>query len=343
MLLDGVGSWAAASFLLDFTLLWATGRLLGRGSSWRRLAAAAGCGTGFFVLFPGVAGPPASAAGLALTSVAMLYLAFGSRSWRALGREVLVFYGVASAAAGAGALAAGLLGPSASASGAGGWAAALASAVAIAATGVHAVRRMAVLAAWKAQLELRFGPHTVTVRALVDTGNRLREPFGQLPVVLVWQRPFLAGLPEPLRALLSGLAGGELSAVTRLARVDARWGARVRVVPFRTVGSHRGLLLGLRADSLAVRLPGAARLLHGPAVVALSPTPLAEDGEFDALLPAECLVGARPAPAPQAPQGQQAAQASAPASPSPLRLRVRSGWKGWKGWKGGAAGAAAGS
>lgn len=295
-----MGSWAAANFVFDLALLWATARLLARRVPLRRLALGAASGTACFLVLPTAGAPLPAAASLAGACCLMVAATFGARPARALFTAAAVFHGVAFVAAGAGALAAGLLGEPAAPQPVAGAAAALAVIAAIAAVGLHSARRMAVLAALQVRLELRFGDRWVTLNGLVDTGNHLREPVGRLPVVLAWHGALRGVLPSSLQPILQRLAGGELEDAGRLAALDPRWGARLRLIPFRSVGTEHGLLAGLRADAMRVEAAGRPPVDAGPVVVALAAAPLAGEGDFEALVPADCVL---PALAPARPAG----------------------------------------
>ena len=84
-------------------------------------------------------------------------------------------------------------------------------------------------------------------------------------------RPGPADLRDPAAAL-PRLGTGE-------------WRSRFRLLPYRSVGVDRGLLLAVRVDSL--ELDGRGR---GPVLVALSPTPVSDGGGYQALVGAENIM-----------------------------------------------------
>jgi stage II sporulation protein GA (sporulation sigma-E factor processing peptidase) len=149
---------------------------------------------------------------------------------------------------------------------------------------------------WQCDLEVTLAGRRATCRALVDTGNLLRGPWGDGPAVLV-EAPVLRGLLPA--ALLSCLAGGPAGIPEALAEVSAAsepgggWSRRVRLIPFRTVGTH-GVLCGLRPDDLRLRAHG--RWFPVRAVVGVSPGPLSADTGYHALVPACLLVAAEACP-----------------------------------------------
>ncbi|BDG60749.1 sigma-E processing peptidase SpoIIGA [Caldinitratiruptor microaerophilus] len=126
-------------------------------------------------------------------------------------------------------------------------------------------------------LRVAVGGEQVTVRALVDTGNRLHDPAGGVPVVVAERRALAPLLPPALRVHpLDDPAGAA-------AALPAAWARRVRLVPFRSLGTPSGLLIAIRPDRLEVQ--GWSRA----ALVALTPEPLDPAGRFQALVPGALL------------------------------------------------------
>ncbi len=97
---------------------------------------------------------------------------------------------------------------------------------------------------------------TITVKALLDNGNELRDPVSGRPVMIVDHRqltmlsipPTYAGSDHDVCAL------AEQFAETALAD-------RIHLVPYRTVGRSSGILLALRPESIAVLADDGERLM----------------------------------------------------------------------------------
>lgn len=127
-------------------------------------------------------------------------------------------------------------------------------------------------------IRLTLGGRRVELTALVDTGNTLTDPSTGQAVLVAEGRALLPLFPpesRPSDADLLDPAGG-------LARLR-KGSVRLRLVPYRSVGVERGLLLAVRADGLEVN--GRAR---GPVLAALSATPVSDGGGYRALIgPAE--------------------------------------------------------
>ena len=123
------------------------------------------------------------------------------------------------------------------------------------------------------QLTLRLEEREITLRALVDTGNALKDPITNEPVfVLDWQAA---------ARLLPGVALSEQDfarppeLLQRLSREKPS--IRLRLIPYRAVGVRQGMLLAVRCE----RKGKNGRYI--PALAAFSPTPVSGGGEYEAL------------------------------------------------------------
>lgn len=120
------------------------------------------------------------------------------------------------------------------------------------------------------RLELTLDGGGAVVTALVDTGNSLRDPATNRPVVVAYSGALAGVLPAWADAA---------SPIASVERCHAQGSRGARLLPYRAVGVECGMLLALR--SREVRLDG--RPL-GRLLVALSPTPVDDGGMYQALI-----------------------------------------------------------
>lgn len=127
-------------------------------------------------------------------------------------------------------------------------------------------------------LTLSRGGRSVTLVALRDTGNTLRDPLTGRPVVVVEGKKILPLLPE-----LSQLDERVLSdPVALLGRLGDRKEHRFQLLPYRAVGVDCGLLLALRLERAEYD-----QVICRNCLTALSPTPVSDGGNYSALIGAE--------------------------------------------------------
>ncbi|MFS8573604.1 MAG: sigma-E processing peptidase SpoIIGA, partial [Clostridia bacterium] len=134
-----------------------------------------------------------------------------------------------------------------------------------------------------------FGEKAVT-QALLDTGNRLKDPLGGAPVIIVEHGVVARLMPEHLRPALLEMEGGDLAGISRLLASE-RWSSRFRVIPYSSLGREKGLLVGFRPDAVTVVAEGRRVTLTG-VVIGISPKPLDPEGSYSALLHPELLEAA---------------------------------------------------
>ncbi|MFZ5650033.1 MAG: sigma-E processing peptidase SpoIIGA [Bacillota bacterium] len=87
----------------------------------------------------------------------------------------------------------------------------------------------------------------VTVRGLVDTGNSLCDPVSGEPVVVVEHSAIKDVLPGPMKEI-EAFAGDAVSVIESM--MNTPWSGRLRLIPFQSLGSEHGILLGIKPDSV---------------------------------------------------------------------------------------------
>ena len=269
--------------LVDYLLLLAAARLAGEPLRRRRFALGAALGGLYAVaiFLPGLgflAHPLCRVASAAL----MLVASYGGS--RRLLRQGLLFV-VLTCAFGGGVVAIGLLGGTGLSLGNGVFYSALDLKVVLLSAAVCygvltlVFRRLARHSAANGELvpvRLRLGERMVDLTALVDTGNTLTDPVSGRPVVVAEGERTAPLFPREHRPGPGDLTD-PAAALTRLG--TGAWRGRFRLLPYRSVGVDRGLLLAVRLDGL--ELDGQGR---GPVLVALSPTPVSDGGGYQALV-----------------------------------------------------------
>lgn len=120
------------------------------------------------------------------------------------------------------------------------------------------------------QLEVVLEGGRATITALRDSGHSLTDPATNRPVVVADWRCLSGLLPPCIRA------DDPIGSVKRCQEAGVK-GARL--VPYRAVGVDCGMLLALRASSVAAE----GRPL-GSLLIALSPTPVDDGGSYQALI-----------------------------------------------------------
>ncbi|HHY47204.1 MAG TPA: sigma-E processing peptidase SpoIIGA [Firmicutes bacterium] len=139
-------------------------------------------------------------------------------------------------------------------------------------------------------IEIWFGDKHISVNALIDTGNRLRDPITGAPVIILEYTAIASILPEAVRRAFMAFDSGDLGSTSEFI-LSSVWSSRFRLIPFSSLGREKGMLVGFRADMIKV-LEGRQGLISRNAVVGIHTRALSPEGGFEALLHPEILESA---------------------------------------------------
>ena len=90
----------------------------------------------------------------------------------------------------------------------------------------------------------------IKTRAMLDTGNLLKEPITNIPVVVVEHKLLYDAIPKEILDNIENILGGDFENISD--KVKNEYIAKLKVIPFTSLGKQNGMLLGLRADELVV-------------------------------------------------------------------------------------------
>lgn len=128
----------------------------------------------------------------------------------------------------------------------------------------------------------------VNLVALIDTGNSLKEPISQKPVIIAEYSVLETILPQSIKDIY--LNNGELD-LNIIGKTMEEIGddIRLRLIPFKSIGNDSGILVGFKPDSIKIYLEDEVKKLADETIVAIYNDKLAVDEEYSGLLHPEIL------------------------------------------------------
>ena len=130
-------------------------------------------------------------------------------------------------------------------------------------------------------VSLNFGGRICNGTAFLDTGNGLRDPITCRPVIVAEYGLLQECMPSDVSAVL-GRDGGEEEVLAAIS--SSSWANRIRIIPFRSVGRQHGLMVGLRADEVVVRI-GEEEHTHKDLIIGVYRNQLSNDQSYRMLIP----------------------------------------------------------
>lgn len=100
-------------------------------------------------------------------------------------------------------------------------------------------------------VSITFDNRAIAFPALVDTGNSLKDPLTNIPVVVVEFKALEALLPSEIKGIFENSQEDDLSCVTATIAAS-RWFSRFRLIPFSSLGKENGMLIGFKPDFIQI-------------------------------------------------------------------------------------------
>ena len=99
------------------------------------------------------------------------------------------------------------------------------------------------------KLKIKINDKTVEVNALLDTGNKLKDPITLVPVIVIEKQKLYNFLPEEILENIDKIIGGDSD---KLIEETIKYMSKFRVIPYNSIGKQNGLMLGFKADEVKI-------------------------------------------------------------------------------------------
>lgn len=272
---------------MDFVILWATAQLTGVKIVYFRLIMASLLGGIYSVgyLFPHLAGWYSLPVKV-MSSAILVYLALKPEKWGDFKLGFLYFYGISFAAAGATIGFSFLCDNQNSGSLSYLWlSGGVCCVLFIGIYGANYLHRKIIPSFFKYRVKIKFDNIICSGDGFLDTGNGLRDPLTQRPVVIAEYKLLKNVLPGEFQSVMENIES-ETEVLEALA--ETSWSYRLRLIPFTSIGRKNGLLIGIRADEIVIG-SGKRDRLHKNMVVGIYRDCLSAKGDYQLLIPSEIL------------------------------------------------------
>jgi len=136
------------------------------------------------------------------------------------------------------------------------------------------------------EIEVTLNNKEIKTKALIDTGNLLKEPITNLPVIVMEHTLLYDILPKEILNNVEEILGGDFSKVPE--DIKEEYSAKLKVIPFSSLGKQNGMLLGIRAENLIINLKEEKRKID-KLVIGIYNKSLTKNGEYKSLLGIETV------------------------------------------------------
>lgn len=96
-------------------------------------------------------------------------------------------------------------------------------------------------------IEIQIEDEKLETKLILDTGNMLKDPISNDPVILIEKEKLSEILPCYLLNNIEKIGGGDDTEI-----IEEKYKSRLRVIPFTSVGKLNGMMIGIKADKVKI-------------------------------------------------------------------------------------------
>ena len=131
------------------------------------------------------------------------------------------------------------------------------------------------------EIEIFFGEKRVITKAMIDTGNMLKEPITNIPVVIIEHNLLYGIIPKQILNNIEEILVGNFENIPE--EIKNQYITRLKFIPFSSIGKNNGMLLGIKADKIVLKMDDNINCID-KIIVAIYNKSLTKMGEYQALL-----------------------------------------------------------
>ena len=148
-------------------------------------------------------------------------------------------------------------------------------------------------------VELFLGEKSIMVKAFLDSGNLLKDPISNYPVIVVEQKELEKLIPKETLNYISKTTGGDAKLKNNTKEIEGQkqfdektnyYLSRIRMIPFMSLGKENGMLTGIRFDMARIETDEIIKEKNN-IIVGIYNKKLTKDNKYNALIGLNLLEG----------------------------------------------------
>lgn len=130
------------------------------------------------------------------------------------------------------------------------------------------------------KVKLKINGKEIQTTAMIDTGNLVREPITNIPVIIVESSLMYDILPKEIINNLENILKGNFDDIPE--EIRNTYIAKLRWIPYKSLGKENGMLLGIKVDGIEVEKEEIHKVQN--VIVGIYDKSLTKRGEYRALV-----------------------------------------------------------
>lgn len=134
-------------------------------------------------------------------------------------------------------------------------------------------------------LEIKINNKIVKTTAMIDTGNCLKDPITNNPVVVIEHTLLYECIPKQILNNLDNIIGGDFEGIPQ--EIKETYISKLKLIPYSSLGKQNGILLGIKPEYVKISTEENERIIN--AIIGIYNKSLTKRGEYRALIGVECI------------------------------------------------------
>ena len=121
----------------------------------------------------------------------------------------------------------------------------------------------------------------IQTKALIDTGNFLKEPITNIPVIVAEHLLLKNIIPDEILESIENILGGDLKNISETTKNE--YLSKMKIIPFSSLGKQNGILLGIKAQEAIIEQNEETKKIK-KVIIGLYNKKISYKGEYHALI-----------------------------------------------------------
>ena len=130
------------------------------------------------------------------------------------------------------------------------------------------------------RIKIKLNGKEAQTNAMIDTGNLVKEPITNIPVIIVERSLLYEILPKEILNNLGEILEGNFNSVSE--EIQNQYVSKMRWLPYKSLGKENGMLLGIRVDGVEIEKEDTNKI--DKVIIGIYDKSLTKRGEYRALV-----------------------------------------------------------
>ena len=135
-------------------------------------------------------------------------------------------------------------------------------------------------------IKIKLNNEEIKTKAMIDSGNMLKEPITGTPVIVVESTLLEGAMPHEILKNLEKIIGGDFREIDE--EIKKEYITKLKLIPYSSLGKQNGMLLGIKPDFIEVEKEENFEKIDD-VIIGIYNKSLTKKGEYRALVGIELL------------------------------------------------------